>query len=71
MLLMAEEFEHFLHKKFGNYKWYSGEGSESLIPALHTLIGTASKTYEDPNLNLKHVVIGMPHWGRLATNVII
>jgi len=41
-LLMAEEFEHFLHKKFGNYKWYSGEGSEALIPALHTIIGTAS-----------------------------
>lgn len=68
---MAEEFEQFLHRKFGNYKRYSGEGSEALIPALHTLIGTASKTFPDENLNLKHVVLGMPHRGRLATLAII
>jgi len=42
-LIMAEEFEQFLHKKFGNYKRYSGEGSEALIPALHSIIGSASK----------------------------
>lgn len=41
-LIRAEEFELFLHKKWGSYKRYSGEGSESLVVALNTMFAEAS-----------------------------
>ena len=71
-LLRAEEFELFLHKKFPGYKRYSGEGAEALIPALNTILAEASYTdHENHEKNIKNVVIGMPHRGRLATLCLI
>lgn len=71
-LIRAEEFELFLHKKFPGYKRYSGEGAETLLSALNTMLAEASYTdHEHPEKNIQNVVIGMPHRGRLATICLI
>ncbi|KAF0698836.1 Aste57867_10560 [Aphanomyces stellatus] len=56
----AETFEHFLAKKFSSFKRYSGEGAEAMMPAIQTILDTASQH------GTSDVVIGMPHRGRLA-----
>jgi 2-oxoglutarate dehydrogenase E1 component len=65
-LAAAEVFERFLHTKFVGQKRFSLEGSESLIPALDTLVEDA------PQQGIREVVIGMAHRGRLnvLSNVI-
>ncbi|HTR29139.1 MAG TPA: 2-oxoglutarate dehydrogenase E1 component, partial [Puia sp.] len=52
-------FEKFLHTKYIGQKRFSLEGGENAIPALDTIINTASA------LNVQEVVIGMAHRGRL------
>jgi probable 2-oxoglutarate dehydrogenase E1 component DHKTD1 len=63
--MRAEEMELFLQKRFATHKRYSSEGSEALLVALNTLISTASEGEQ----GIEHVVLGMPHRGRLATLV--
>lgn len=58
-LIKAEEFEHFVHTNFVGQKRFSLEGGEGLIPALHYLI------YSAADHNVKEIVIGMAHRGRL------
>ena len=58
-LAAAEVFERFLHTKFLGQKRFSLEGSESLIPALDTLVEDA------PRHGIRELVIGMAHRGRL------
>lgn len=58
-LIAAESFETFLQTKYVGQKRFSLEGAESLIPMMDSVIETAA------NHNLKEVVIGMPHRGRL------
>jgi 2-oxoglutarate dehydrogenase complex dehydrogenase (E1) component-like enzyme len=55
----THEFEQFLHTKYIGKKRFSIEGSESLIPMLHTLIETAAA------LRVEEMVMGMAHRGRL------
>ena len=55
----AVVFENFLHTKFLGQKRFSLEGGENTIPALHTIINKAAE------LEVKEVVIGMAHRGRL------
>lgn len=55
----AVVFEEFLGKKFIGEKRFSLEGGESTIPALDSIINTAS------NVGVKQVVLGMAHRGRL------
>ncbi|MBT1704275.1 2-oxoglutarate dehydrogenase E1 component [Chryseosolibacter indicus] len=55
----AVVFENFLHTKFIGQKRFSLEGGENTIPALHTIINKAAE------LDVKEVVIGMAHRGRL------
>ncbi len=55
----AVTFENFLHTKFLGQKRFSLEGGENTIPALDTIINTASE------FDVKEVVIGMAHRGRL------
>ncbi|RFM28645.1 2-oxoglutarate dehydrogenase E1 component [Deminuibacter soli] len=52
-------FEKFLHTKYIGQKRFSLEGGESLIPALDAIINKAAKN------DVKEVVIGMAHRGRL------
>ena len=59
----AEGLERFLHTKYVGQKRFSLEGGEVLIPALDRLIQAAGAA------ELKELVIGMAHRGRL--NVLI
>ena len=52
-------FEKFLHTKYIGQKRFSLEGGENTIPALDTIINTASA------FGVQEVVIGMAHRGRL------
>ena len=64
-LIEASGFEDYLHKKFVGQKRFSLEGSESIIPALDTIIAHGGAT------EVSDIVIGMAHRGRLnvLTNV--
>lgn len=55
----AVVFENFLHTKFLGQKRFSLEGGENTIPALHTIINKSAE------MDVKEVVIGMAHRGRL------
>lgn len=59
----AEAFEKFLHSSYVGQKRFSLEGCESLIPAIDGLISAAASQ------EVKEVVIGMAHRGRL--NVLV
>lgn len=58
-LLLAEQFEKFLGKRYPGDKRFSLEGSESLIPLLDRILEAGS------DLGVEEVVIGMAHRGRL------
>ncbi|MEJ2006093.1 MAG: thiamine pyrophosphate-dependent enzyme, partial [Cyclobacteriaceae bacterium] len=55
----AVVFENFLHTKFLGQKRFSLEGGENTIPALDTILTKASE------MDVKEIVIGMAHRGRL------
>ena len=52
-------FEKYMHTKFVGQKRFSLEGSESIIPALDSIIEVGA------NLGIKEFVLGMAHRGRL------
>lgn len=56
----AVVFENFLHTKFLGQKRFSLEGGENTIPALDQIIN-----YGAADFDVKEVVIGMAHRGRL------
>lgn len=66
-------FEKFLHTKYVGQKRFSLEGGESTIPALDAIINAAANavtmfgngTEELPIEDVKEVIIGMAHRGRL------
>jgi 2-oxoglutarate dehydrogenase E1 component len=59
----SETLERYLHTRYVGQKRFSGEGGESMIPMLDTIIeGAGAK-------GAKEVVIGMAHRGRL--NVLV
>ena len=62
-LSAAETLERYLHTRYVGQKRFSGEGGESMIPLLDTLIEDAGAQ------GVKEVVIGMAHRGRL--NVLV
>ncbi|RDB26956.1 putative 2-oxoglutarate dehydrogenase E1 component DHKTD1, mitochondrial [Hypsizygus marmoreus] len=59
LLARSEVLDHFLQLKFPNLKRYGLEGGESMIPALDSLFSAASHG------GIKHIILGMPHRGRL------
>lgn len=65
-LVEAEGFEQFLDAKYKGAKRFGLDGGESLIPALSELLKIASEQ------DVKEVVIGMAHRGRLnvLTNIL-
>lgn len=58
-LLRAEEFEHFLDRRFIGQKRFSLEGAETAISALTEIANFCAES------NVHEVVIGMAHRGRL------
>ncbi len=62
-LTTAEGIERYLHRRFVGQKRFSLEGAESLIPILDNLIQRGGEK------QLKEMVIGMAHRGRL--NVLV
>ncbi len=58
-LIEAEQFEHFLHKKYLGQKRFSLEGCETVIPMLDQLVEGASARGVD------EIYMGMAHRGRL------
>ncbi|MFP3882032.1 MAG: multifunctional oxoglutarate decarboxylase/oxoglutarate dehydrogenase thiamine pyrophosphate-binding subunit/dihydrolipoyllysine-residue succinyltransferase subunit [Actinomycetota bacterium] len=65
-LNQAEAFERFLHTKYLGQKRFGLEGSESLIPALDSILDAGAAAGQ------REVVMGMAHRGRLnvLTNVV-
>jgi 2-oxoglutarate dehydrogenase E1 component len=65
-LIEAEQFEHFVHKKYLGQKRFSLEGCETVIPMLDQLLEGASARGVD------EIYLGMAHRGRLnvLTNII-
>ncbi|HEX7559491.1 MAG TPA: 2-oxoglutarate dehydrogenase E1 component, partial [Usitatibacter sp.] len=59
----SETLERYLHTRYVGQKRFSGEGGESMIPMLDTVIENAGQH------GAKEVVIGMAHRGRL--NVLV
>ncbi len=58
-LVLAEEFEHFLHSRFVGHKRFALEGGETALAVLAELLEIASRA------GVREVVIGMAHRGRL------
>jgi 2-oxoglutarate dehydrogenase E1 component len=58
-LMWSEMFEKFIASKYPNEKRFGLEGCESLIPGMKALIDRSVEH------GVKHVVMGMPHRGRL------
>lgn len=72
LLHRAEQMELYLQKRFATHKRYSGEGSESLIVALNTLLAEASKPVAElKDQGIDSAVLCMPHRGRLETLVVL
>ncbi|HLW10514.1 MAG TPA: 2-oxoglutarate dehydrogenase E1 component, partial [Fermentimonas sp.] len=65
LLVEASGFEDYMHKKFVGQKWFSLEGSESIIPALDAIISRGGE------YNVNDIIMGMAHRGRLnvLTNI--
>src|SRR5436190_11513882 len=59
----SETLERYLHTRYVGQKRFSGEGGESMIPMLDTIIENAGAR------GAKEIVIGMAHRGRL--NVLV
>lgn len=58
-MLKSQTFDQFLAIKFVNFKRYSGEGVESIMAFYHEFFKLCA------NDDLKYIVIGMAHRGRL------
>ncbi|HWW77935.1 MAG TPA: thiamine pyrophosphate-dependent enzyme, partial [Pyrinomonadaceae bacterium] len=59
----SETLERYLHTRYVGQKRFSGEGGESMIPMLDTVIENAGAH------GAKEVVVGMAHRGRLSVLV--
>ncbi|CAH0552068.1 unnamed protein product [Brassicogethes aeneus] len=58
-LLLSQNFDNFLAKKFPGLKRYGGEGAESMMGFFHETFRLAALD------DIEQVVLGMPHRGRL------
>ena len=58
LLTKTEGFEKFLHSTFPGKRWYGLEGLDALIPLIDQIVLQSA-------FNVKQIVMGMPHRGRL------
>ncbi|QED23902.1 2-oxoglutarate dehydrogenase E1 component [Candidatus Deianiraea vastatrix] len=65
IMIKAETFEQFIHKKFPGMKRFSVEGGETSLAIINEIIYNAAKD------KVKSIIIGMAHRGRLGmlTNI--
>jgi probable 2-oxoglutarate dehydrogenase E1 component DHKTD1 len=61
LLYPADLFEKFLHTKFPTFKRYSGEGANTLLVLLYSILAECSKKESQAN----SAILAMPHRGRL------
>jgi len=59
ILVQAEEFEHFLARKYVGKKRFSLEGTEALIPMMEQIVEDSGER------SIDSIVLGMAHRGRL------
>ncbi|KAM5543648.1 hypothetical protein V8D89_002899 [Ganoderma adspersum] len=59
LLAESEVFDQFLQLKFPSLKRYGLEGGESMLPALDALFASSAQA------GVEHIIVGMPHRGRL------
>ncbi|OCH85266.1 dehydrogenase E1 and transketolase domain-containing protein 1, partial [Obba rivulosa] len=59
LIARSEVLDQFMQLKFPNVKRYGLEGGESMLPALDALFSSAAQS------GVEHVVLAMPHRGRL------
>lgn len=59
LMIRYEAWDHFLAIKFPAVKRYGGEGAESMVSFFRTLFIESTKD------DVQHVVLGMPHRGKL------
>ena len=77
LLAESEVFDQFLQLKFPNLKRYGLEGGESMLPALDALFSSSAKGSSANTdriqwltgilyvAGIEHIIVGMPHRGRL------
>ena len=58
LLAKVEGFERYLHATFPGKRWYGLEGLDALVPLIDQIILQSA-------FNVKQIVMGMPHRGRL------
>ncbi len=58
LLTKVESFEKYLHTTFPGKRWYGLEGLDALIPLIDQIVLQSA-------FNVKQIVMGMPHRGRL------
>lgn len=58
-LIRSQAFDNFLANKFTGLKRYGGEGAESMMAFFSEILCMSA------DKNIKEVVLGMPHRGRL------
>lgn len=61
MLYPADLFEKFLHNKYPTFKRYSGEGANTLLVLLYSMLSECSKN----SSQVTNAILSMPHRGRL------
>lgn len=62
LVLKSELYDKFVGLKFPTVKRYSGEGAESMLVSLDTILRKACNEFQ-----IRSAIIGMPHRGRLNT----
>lgn len=67
LLCGSEKFEEFLSKKYPTFKRYSGEGINTLIPLIQTILSG----FSDKDSPINDVVISMGHRGRINVMAMI
>lgn len=59
LMIKSQAWDHYLAKKHPNYKRYGGEGAETALAFFRQIFDSSTE------MNLQHIVLGMPHRGKL------
>lgn len=59
LMIKSQAWDHYLAKKHPNYKRYGGEGAETKMAFFRQIFVSST------DMNLQHIILGMPHRGKL------